>query len=90
VRLGLQRTGGIITVCGIVMAGTFATLMISGLGTLVQIGFALAAGVLLETLVVRPFLAPAFLVLMNRLREDPAPATLPFPTANPAAVRRAA
>ena len=37
------------------MAGTFATLMLGGLSTLVQIGFALAFGVLLDTFVVRPF-----------------------------------
>ncbi len=90
VRLGLERTGGIITACGVVMAGTFATLMLSGLGTLVQIGFALAAGVLLETLIIRPFLAPAFLVLMDRMKEPPEPATLPFPVARGIADRRAA
>jgi RND superfamily putative drug exporter len=42
------------------MAGTFATLMLAGLNTLVQVGFALAFGVLLDTFVVRPVLVPAF------------------------------
>ncbi len=42
-RRALARTGGAITSCGLIMAGTFATLMLAGLGTLVQIGFALAA-----------------------------------------------
>ena len=47
------------------MAGTFATLMLAGLNTLVQIGFALAFGVLLDTFIVRPFLVPAFTVLAS-------------------------
>jgi uncharacterized membrane protein YdfJ with MMPL/SSD domain len=48
------------------MAGTFGTLMFAGLGTLVQCGFALAFGVLLDTFVVRPFLVPAFTLLVWR------------------------
>jgi RND superfamily putative drug exporter len=70
-RLALARTGGTITSCGLIMAGTFATLMLAGLSTLVQIGFALAFGVLLDTFIVRPFLVPALVVWVWR-REDPA------------------
>ena len=36
-RLALARTGGTITSCGVIMAGTFATLMLTGLNSLVQI-----------------------------------------------------
>jgi RND superfamily putative drug exporter len=51
------------------MAGTFAMLMLAGLGTLIQIGFALAFGVLLDTFLVRPFLVPALTVLVWRRGE---------------------
>ena len=65
-RIALAKTGGAITSCGLIMAGTFATLMIAGLGTLMQIGFALAFGVLVDTFLVRPFLVPAFAMIFWR------------------------
>jgi RND superfamily putative drug exporter len=65
-RRALSRTGGAITSCGLIMAGTFATLMIAGLNTLSQIGFALAFGVLVDTFLVRPFLVPAWAMLFWR------------------------
>ncbi len=69
IRRSLARTGGTITSCGLIMAGTFATLMLGGLSTLVQIGFALAFGVLMDTFVVRPILVPAFALWMWRFEE---------------------
>jgi uncharacterized membrane protein YdfJ with MMPL/SSD domain len=47
-----------------------ATLMLAGLSTLVQIGFALAFGVLLDTFVVRPLLVPALTLLVWRRQEQ--------------------
>jgi RND superfamily putative drug exporter len=76
-RRALAHTGGTITSCGLIMAGTFATLMLAGLNTLVQIGFALAFGVLLDTFVVRPFLVPALTVWVWRREEAKAPRARP-------------
>ena len=56
---GLAVTGGVITSAGIVLAGTFLVLAVLPLVFLTEIGFVVAFGVLLDTLVVRSILVPA-------------------------------
>ncbi len=55
----LTATGGVITGAGLILAGTFATLTLLPLEELVQIGATVAAGVLLDTFLVRALLIPA-------------------------------
>jgi RND superfamily putative drug exporter len=56
---GLAVTGGVITSAGVVLAATFSVLFIFPLVQLAEIGFLVAFGVLLDTLVVRSILVPA-------------------------------
>jgi putative drug exporter of the RND superfamily len=60
VLVGLAVTGGVITSAGIVLASTFSALSLIPILFLVQIAFIVAFGVLLDTLVVRSLLVPAF------------------------------
>jgi RND superfamily putative drug exporter len=56
---GLTVTGSVITSAGIVLAATFAVLGLLPLVPLAQLGFAVAFGVLLDTIIVRSILVPA-------------------------------
>ena len=60
ILVGLAVTGGVITSAGIVLASTFSALALIPILFLVQIAFIVAFGVLLDTLVVRSLLVPAF------------------------------
>ena len=56
---GVTVTGAVITSAGIVLAATFAVLGLLPLVPLAQLGFAVAFGVLLDTIIVRSILVPA-------------------------------
>jgi putative drug exporter of the RND superfamily len=83
--VGLAATGGVITSAGFVLAGTFAVLATIKVTTLTEIGFAVAFGILLDTIVVRLLLVTALNLNLGRWmwwpsklahKPDPAPAQL--------------
>jgi RND superfamily putative drug exporter len=57
--VALVNTGAVVTGAGLILAGTFATLTLLPLEELIQIGATVAAGVLIDTFVVRALLIPA-------------------------------
>jgi RND superfamily putative drug exporter len=57
--IGLAATGGVITSAGLVLAATFAVLGSLPLVSFAEMGFAVALGVLLDTLIVRSVLVTA-------------------------------
>ncbi|WAU79754.1 MMPL family transporter [Streptomyces sp. Qhu-G9] len=80
----LRTTGGVIASAGLVLAATFAVLTNMGLVPLVELGFVIAVGVLLDTFLVRTYLVTSASVALGRkmwwpgsLSREPAPAEPP-------------
>ncbi|MEU7941213.1 MMPL family transporter [Microbispora bryophytorum] len=61
----LERTGGVITSAGLVLAATFATLMVLPMEALFQIGFVVTLGLLADTFLVRALLVPALAMMLG-------------------------
>jgi RND superfamily putative drug exporter len=68
ITVALEKTGSIISSCGVIMAGTFSSLMAGSLVGMDQLGLALATGVVLDTFVIRPIMVPSFMVLLATMR----------------------
>jgi RND superfamily putative drug exporter len=64
--IGLAATGGVITSAGLVLAGTFGTLATLPVTFTLELGFAVAFGVLLDTMVVRSILVTALNLDLGR------------------------
>ena len=59
------HSGSVITICGLIMGGTFGTLMLSNTVMLQQMGFALCFAILVDALIVRTYIVPAAMHLMG-------------------------
>jgi RND superfamily putative drug exporter len=65
VIVGLEKTGGVITSAGLILAGTFASLMALDLEALFQVGFTVTLGLLVDAFLVRTFLVPSLALLLG-------------------------
>ncbi|MGD1344790.1 RND family transporter [Mycobacterium seoulense] len=70
IRSGVIRTvsstGGVITAAGLIMAASMYGLVFASLATVIQGGFVLGTGLLLDTFLVRTVTVPAIAVLVGR------------------------
>jgi RND superfamily putative drug exporter len=62
----LSSTGGVITAAGLIFAASMAGLLFSNIGVVVQGGFVIGVGILLDTFVVRTITVPAIAALVGR------------------------
>ena len=69
----IGQTGGLITSAAAITATSFASFLISPLGSLRQLGFALVVGILIDATLVRPLLVPCGHWLLRRTREALSP-----------------
>jgi len=65
----IGQTGGLISSAAIITASSFASFLLSPLGSLRQLGFALVVGILVDAVLVRPLLVPCGHWLLRRTRE---------------------
>lgn len=68
----LVATGPVITSAGLILAGTFAVLMTLPLDILLELGFTVALGVLLDTFLVRTLVVPAIVKIVGEASWWPA------------------
>lgn len=80
----LRTTGGVVASAGLVLAATFAVLTNMPLVALVEMGFVVAIGVLLDTFLVRTYLVTSASVALGRKVWWPGSLSRPAPAAGPA------
>ena len=71
IRHAVAATGTTVTTAGVILGGTFAVLAVAGGSTsggdqIKQIGYGIAAGVLMDTFLVRTILVPSFVAILGR------------------------
>jgi RND superfamily putative drug exporter len=87
VRTGVIRTvrstGGVITAAGLIFAASMFGLLFSSIGAVVQSGFVIGVGILVDTFVVRTITVPAIAALLGRAGWWPARPWLRSPVQAP-------
>jgi putative drug exporter of the RND superfamily len=69
IMAAVAQTGGLISSAAAITACSFASFLVSPLGSLRQLGFALVIGITVDALIVRPLLVPCGHWLLHRRRE---------------------
>ncbi|MCS7107087.1 MAG: MMPL family transporter [Acidilobaceae archaeon] len=62
----VEKTGLVITVCGIILAGAFSSLLLAEIVIMQQAGLAVAVSILVDTFLVRPVLVPAIMSVFGK------------------------
>lgn len=62
----VAATGGVITAAGVIFAASMFGMLAASLTTLVQTGFVIGVGLLLDTFLVRTLTVPAIAALLGR------------------------
>jgi len=87
VRSGVIRTvgstGGVITAAGVIFAASMFGMLFAGINTLVQAGFIIGTGLLLDTFLVRTITVPAMAVLVGNANWWPSRPPRPSPHGRP-------
>lgn len=65
VKIGLQKSGRIITAAALLLAVVFAAFVTSGVTNMKMLGFGIAFAILLDATIVRGLLVPAFMRIAN-------------------------
>lgn len=66
VQNAIESTGAIITSAGIILAGTFGSMIVGEILMLKELGFAVAVGVMVETVVVCTLFVPAITIMLGK------------------------
>lgn len=69
----VRATGSIITSAGVIVSGTFAALITGDILGLQQVGFAVGAGILIDTVIVRTIFVPALASVVGKWSWFPGP-----------------
>lgn len=66
IKRGVDKTGGVISSAGLILAATFLVLATMPIYELKLFGFMMAVGILMDTFIVRPLMIPATLALLRK------------------------
>jgi RND superfamily putative drug exporter len=65
-RIAAAATGFVIMACGLILAGTFGSLASSPIRTMIQLGAAVAIGVIIDTCIIQTLLLPALATKLGK------------------------